>query len=95
MSLHSSRLLDAFANRDSSILGTAAILTDRALAGAVRRQSSVLSYADVFYAMTAVAVITLFFVPLLPSLSAAAPPEKRTEEPAANPTPSHPLGATK
>lgn len=95
MSLHSSRLLDAFANRDGSILGTAAIMTDRALAGAVRRQSSVLSYADVFYAMTAVAVITLFFVPLLPSLSGAAPPKKHFEEPAADPLPNNPLGATK
>jgi len=85
----------ALSHRLSVRLGTAASITDRALAGAVRRQSSVLSYADVFYAMTVVAVVTLFFVPLLPTLSTAAPPEKRPEEPAANPAPSYPLGVTK
>ena len=71
MSLHSSRLLDAFSGRDGSIIGTAANLTNQTLAGAVRRQSSVLSYADVFYAITIMAFITLFFVPLLPSVSTA------------------------
>ncbi len=71
MSLHSARLLDSFVGRDVSIIGRTASLTSQTLASAVRRQSSVLSYADVFYAMTLVALITLFFVPLLPSVSAA------------------------
>ncbi len=71
MSLHSSRLLDAFTGRDGSIIGTTANLSNQVLGAAVRRQSSVLSYADVFYATTLVALITLFFVPLLPSVSAA------------------------
>jgi EmrB/QacA subfamily drug resistance transporter len=68
MSLHSSRLLDAFAGRDSSILGASpAMLSSQALAGAVRRQSTVLSYTDVFLGMTLIAAVTLLFVPLLPS----------------------------
>ncbi len=89
MSLHSARLLDAFTNRDGSIFGRAANLTDEALAYSVRRQSSVLSYADVFYLMTVVAIITLFFVPLLPSVSSAPGPAlKGRRDPADNPPPS-------
>lgn len=67
MSFHSSRLLDSIAHRDMSIVwATPASMTAQAISGAVRRQATVLSYADVFIVMTAIAVVTLFFVPLLP-----------------------------
>lgn len=83
MSFHSSRLLDAIANRDASIIGpTVTNLSDRVLSNLVRRQSAVLSYADVFYAMTLVAVITLVLIPLLPSPSQPnSTANNRTEEP--------------
>lgn len=95
MSLHSSRLLDIFANRDDSLVDRAGAMTDRAIAVAVHRQSSVLGYADVFYGMTAVAIITLFFVPLLPPVAADATPEKLAEGPDTDPTSIRPLGATR
>ena len=71
MSLHSSRLLDAFVNRNGSILGQASYLSDRTLSAMVRKQSSVLSFADTFYTMALVAAITMIFVPLLYSPIAA------------------------
>ena len=70
MSLHSLRLLDAFVNRNLSILGQASYLSDSTLSAMVRKQSSVLSFADTFYTMAFVAAVTVFFVPLL---SATAP----------------------
>ena len=72
MSFHSSRLLDALASRDVSIIGAAGSLSEGTFAGAVHRQSAVLSYADVFYAMTVVALITILFIPLLPSAASQA-----------------------
>jgi EmrB/QacA subfamily drug resistance transporter len=83
MSFHSSRLLDAFANRDLSILGGAANLPDRMLAVMIRRQGAVLSYADVFFAMTLVAMTTLVFIPLIPSLSSpgSSPSENHSDAP--------------
>ena len=67
MSLHSARLLDAYANRNLSVLGQASPLSERILSAMVRRQSSVLSFADTFYTMAFIAAITVFFVPLLSS----------------------------
>jgi EmrB/QacA subfamily drug resistance transporter len=76
MTLHSSRLLEAFAARDPSILGmSSSSMTPQAIAGMVHRQSAVLSYADVFYAMTIVAFITLLFLPLLPPAASAPIPD--------------------
>jgi DHA2 family multidrug resistance protein len=78
MTLHSARLFDNMFNRNMASIG---IMLDpnagaaaRALANAVRLQSSVLSFADVFYVMAAFAGLTVFLVPLLPSLSNAATP---------------------
>jgi len=83
MSLHSSRLLDAFVNRNLSVLGQASYLSDRALSAMVRKQSSVLSYADTFYTMAFVAAITVFFVPLLSYRAATQSPTRTSlDEPA-------------
>ena len=78
MTLHSARLFDNMFNRNMASIG---IMLDpnagaaaRALANAVRLQSSVLSFADVFYVMAAFAGLTVLLVPLLPSLSNAATP---------------------
>lgn len=70
--LHSSRLLDTLYSRNLSIIGVAAdsgdALAMKKIAGAVLRQSAVLTFADVFYAMAALAAATLLLVPLLPAL---------------------------
>jgi EmrB/QacA subfamily drug resistance transporter len=83
MSFHSSRLLDSFAARDVTVLGTAANVSSRTLSMLVRRQSSTLSYSDVFITMTLVAVCTLAFIPLLPQPSApGSDADERTPPPA-------------
>ncbi|MGI4828368.1 MAG: MFS transporter [Janthinobacterium lividum] len=70
---HSSRLIDSLFSRNLAMLGITAdpqtAVGARKLAGMVFKQSLVLTYADVFYAMAALAAITLLFLPLLPSFS--------------------------
>ena len=70
---HSSRLIDSLFSRNLATLGITvdpqASMDARRLAGMVLKQSLVLTYADVFYAMAALAAVTLLFLPLLPSLS--------------------------
>lgn len=70
---HSSRLIDSLFSRNLTTLGVTTdpqtALAARRLAGAVLKQSLVLTYADVFYAMAALAAVTLFFLPLLPSFN--------------------------
>ena len=77
MTLHSVRLFDNMFNRNLVSIGAAVDLSSgtatRALANAVRLQSSVLSFADVFYVMAAFAGLTLLLVPLLPSLANVSP----------------------
>ena len=76
MTFHSSRLLDALATRNLTIVGPAVQnLASSALVAAVRRQSAVLSYADVFLVMSGVAFVTLLLVPLLPAMSRAPAPQ--------------------
>ena len=91
MSFHSSRLLDALAARDGSLIGTGSYLTERALSAMVKRQSTVLSYADVFVTMSLVAAVTLLLVPILPGLpsrkGAQAIPLTDVPTPSAHPGP--------
>jgi MFS transporter, DHA2 family, multidrug resistance protein len=72
--LHSSRLIESLFSRDLSILGVTVDLTNAGrVAGLITKQSLVLTFADVFYAMAALAAVMLLFLPLLPSLDASAP----------------------
>ena len=90
--LHSSRLLESLLNRNLSSLGTTIDPSNiRRVAAIITKQSLVLTFADVFYAMAALAAAMLLFLPLLPSLGVA--PTKSVEDP----VPSHdfnPSGAT-
>jgi DHA2 family multidrug resistance protein len=70
MSHHSSRILDAIASRNQSLFSLA---SPAALALTVKRQSAVLSYADVFLLMAFVAVGTIPLVLLLPKPPATTP----------------------
>ncbi|WP_162538048.1 MFS transporter [Granulicella sp. WH15] len=67
-SLHSSRLLEHFFGRNLSILGVSA-QSESAIrfSGAITRQALVLTYADIFYTMAALAGVMLLFLPILPS----------------------------
>ena len=71
---HSSRLIDGLFSRNLSTIGVAPgnTLAVRKLASALARQSLVLTYAEVFYAMAALSAVTLLFLSLLPSLESAA-----------------------
>lgn len=67
LSLHTSRLLDAYVNRNLGVLGAAdPQQISLALHAAIRRQAFVLAYADVFRTMALIALLTLLFLPLLP-----------------------------
>jgi EmrB/QacA subfamily drug resistance transporter len=74
ITLHSSRLIEALFNRNLATIGVTAdpntALSAGSLAGSVMRQSLVLSYADIFYGMAALAAVMLFLLPLLPTLTA-------------------------
>jgi uncharacterized membrane-anchored protein YitT (DUF2179 family) len=71
--LHSSRLIEDVFSRNLSILGVT-IDTNNAhrIAGLITKQSLVLTYADVFYSMAALAAAMLLFLPLLPSIDSNA-----------------------
>ncbi|ADW70118.1 MFS transporter [Granulicella tundricola] len=72
--LHSSRLIESLFSRDLSILGVTIDPNNaRRVAGIITKQSLVLTFADVFYAMAALAAAMLLFLPLLPSLEATSP----------------------
>ena len=72
--LHSSRLIEGVFSRDLSILGMSNDPNSaRRIAGLITKQSLVLTFADTFYAMAALAAVMLLFLPLLPSLAVAAP----------------------
>lgn len=72
LSLHTSRLLDAYVNRN---LGVVEVINPAQipleLHAAIRRQAFVLAYSDVFHVMALIAFATLFFIPLLPGPSKA------------------------
>ena len=71
--LHSSRLIDSLFSRNLSTLG---VVIDSSNAGRVAalvsKQSLVLTFADVFYVMAALAAVMLLFLPLLPGAPAPA-----------------------
>ena len=76
--LHSSRLIESVFSRDLSVLGTTINAGNaNRIAGLITRQSLILTFADVFYAMAALAALTLLFLPLLPS--PVTPTPARTE----------------
>jgi MFS family permease len=85
MSLHSARLLDSYAARNHSVVSVASNVGERALSAMVKRQSTVLSYADVFLVMSAVAATTLVLVPLLPRFNRPAGRVPGQERPPLNP----------
>lgn len=73
-SLHSSRLLDHLFTRNLSVIGLTMDPSNvHKIAGAVTKQSMVLTYADVFYSMAALAAVMLLLLPLLPTASPATP----------------------
>ncbi len=81
-SLHSSRLIEDLFSRNLSTLGVS-IGPSNALraAGLITKQSLVLTYADIFYAMAALAAVMLLFVPLLPSLAAGSIKKAAIDDP--------------
>ena len=79
--LHSSRLIEGAFSRNLSVIGrTVDPDSARQFAASISRQSLVLTFADVFYAMAALAAVMLLFLPLLPSLQAAAPVPSDSEK---------------
>lgn len=67
--LHSSRIIESVFSRNLSTLGTSIDPENiRRVAAVITRQSLVLTFADVFYVMAALAAVMLLFLPLLPSL---------------------------
>jgi len=71
--LHSSRLIESLFNRNLATLGTTIDPSNiHKVAALISKQSLVLTFADVFYAMAALAAVMLLFLPLLPSLGVAA-----------------------
>ena len=84
--LHSSRLIENLFSRDLSILGVSIDPGNaRRIAGLITRQSLVLTFADVFYAMAALAAAMLLLLPLLPSLAVAAPMQAEKTAPQLTP----------
>lgn len=74
LSLHTSRLLDAYVNRNLGALGAGdPTQVPLAVHAAIHRQAFVLAYADVFHVMAFIAFITLFFIPLLPPQAKSVP----------------------
>ena len=85
--LHSSRLIESLFSRDLSILGVSIDPTNAGrVAGLITKQSLVLTFADVFYAMAALSAVMLLFLPLLPSLAVSAP-MKANPDPASSGVP--------
>jgi EmrB/QacA subfamily drug resistance transporter len=69
-SLHSGRLLEAFFGRSLSVISQNTEFTPealKALESVIRKQSLVLSFADIFNVMGVVAGLSLLAIPLLPS----------------------------
>jgi MFS transporter, DHA2 family, multidrug resistance protein len=95
---HSSRLLDSLYSRNLSMLGgipdPSNVLAMKKMAAAVLRQSTVLTFADVFYAMAALAAVTLFLAPLIPALKSAQPQPTVAQETEPGPALSGGLQAT-
>jgi hypothetical protein len=72
--LHSSRLIESTFSRNLAVVGRSVNPESaRQLAALISRQSLVLTFADVFYAMAALAAAMLLFLPLLPSFEATTP----------------------
>lgn len=72
--LHSGRLFEGYFNRNLSALAQNTSITDasaKALDLVVRKQSMVLSFADIFYVMAGIAFFALFLIPLLPGAAPA------------------------
>lgn len=81
-SLHSGRLLETFYGRSLAVIAQTSDLSPEALKGleaVIRKQSLVLSFADIFNVMAIIAGISLLAIPLLPALkpTSAATPAKR------------------
>jgi DHA2 family multidrug resistance protein len=73
--LHSSRLIESLFSRNLSTLGVTIDASNAGrVAALVSKQSLVLTFADVFYVMAAVASVMLLFLPLLPSAPMAVVP---------------------
>jgi EmrB/QacA subfamily drug resistance transporter len=69
--LHSARLLEGFFGRSLPLVSQSTNLSPETLKGLellVRKQSLVLSFADIFNVMGVLAGLSLFVIPLLPSL---------------------------
>jgi EmrB/QacA subfamily drug resistance transporter len=81
--LHSSRLIESLFSRNLSTLGVAINPSNAGrVAALISKQSLILTFADVFYVMAAMAAMTLIFLPLLPSAAVAiAPSADFTKEP--------------
>ena len=79
LSLHTTRLLDAYVNRNLAVLGASdPTQIPLQVHAAIHRQAFVLADADVFHVMALIAFVTLFFVPLLPRQAKAAPTPSST-----------------
>lgn len=79
--LHSSRLIDALFSKNLSVLGVAlGPANAMRAAGLVKKQSLVLTFADVFYVMAAFAAVMLLLLPILPSASAPVVVPETTQE---------------
>jgi MFS transporter, DHA2 family, multidrug resistance protein len=74
LSFHTSRLLDAYVNRNLGIVGASdPVQIPEVIHAAIRRQASVLAYTDVFHVMAFIALTTLIFLPLLPVRAKSVP----------------------
>jgi DHA2 family multidrug resistance protein len=79
--LHSSRLIESLFSRNLSSLGVSIDPGNaRRVAALVSKQSLVLTFADVFYVMAALAAAMLLLLPLLPSASAGVATREPTAE---------------
>lgn len=91
LTLHSSRLIEALFSRNLAVLGTSIGPNNaHSIASLITKQSLVLTYADVFYAMASLAAVMLLLLPLLPG--ARAVPSQTAA--AASEVPRSQLGAT-
>jgi DHA2 family multidrug resistance protein len=83
--LHSARLLDSLFNRNLASIGASIdvgnALAVKRLGALVFRESMVLTFADVFYAMAALSAVMMLLIPLLPTLSSPSQRVSATAEP--------------
>ena len=83
--LHSTRLLDSLFNRNLAAIGASIDVDNtvavRRLGALVFRESLVLTFADVFYAMAALSAVMMLLIPLLPGLSSPPQRASATAEP--------------